>query len=687
MASLPTHNQSIMDQAIIDNEEEVVPSNEEFEESESESESESSGHDHDEKDSLLRQTEHHAAQPSPLRFLQFILSLGSWSPSHGLLKRIFLLGLLIIVYLANGSHLQLQQLENNKNTTDATHAAPPPLCWEDEVFDISRYHNKENQLNATHLEKPTAAWGTLRRREYMENASKTLLSPLCFGSYCTAASNNPPRLKMPNAALLYKTNLNDVTETPIELSGSGRLPSWLVGDFLQTGFRGFESQNNKLDFLFDCFSGLHRLHLNGATQQGTYTASLLKSNYYNASKTTGTIPSSITFGGTSPPTSLTYPQMMKLMVSGEGLLMDNLNVAMAQFDDQLVLLSDTNKMVEFDMKSLAYRKVQDWNKDTFSGLFDIMSSAHPVPHPSLPGKINYVVAIDVPLMRRHKYRFFHIPNTAPGTQRKWIGDIVSDRVAYVHSFATTSNYIIFFEFPMFLKIMSMVKAGGPLHKSMEWLPERGTKVTVMSITTGQILQTFRLDAMFAYHHINAYEEKDNIVVDLAAYNDSSHLSTFDLNILRTNPTDYFPCSQITRVSLFLSTFSDIQPTTTVISPMTCLDLTSVNPIYVQQPYKFVYGVAQYSRGDMWNTLVKINTQLEQENKWAEEDCYPGEPQFVPRPSATSEDDGVVLSIVLSGIKAQSFLLVLDGKTFKEIARIWLPDRTTYLSHGLFVPSK
>jgi hypothetical protein len=120
-----------MDQGIIDNEEGAVTSNEgsigvlELEESES-------GHewdDEEEKDSLLRKTEHHAAQLSPLRFLQSIPFLGRWSPSHGMLKGFFLLCLLIIVvYLMNGWHLQLQQLdEDNKNITDTTDAAPPHL--------------------------------------------------------------------------------------------------------------------------------------------------------------------------------------------------------------------------------------------------------------------------------------------------------------------------------------------------------------------------------------------------------------------------------------------------------------------------------------------------------------------------------------------------------------------------------
>lgn len=60
-------------------------------------------------------------------------------------------------------------------------------------------------------------------------------------------------------------------------------------------------------------------------------------------------------------------------------------------------------------------------------------------------------------------------------------------------------------------------------------------------------------------------------------------------------------------------------------------------------------------------------------KWYESDSlYPGECMFIPRPGAVDEDDGVIVSIVLSAREDVShFLLVLDARTFKEIARAHL----------------
>ena len=45
---------------------------------------------------------------------------------------------------------------------------------------------------------------------------------------------------------------------------------------------------------------------------------------------------------------------------------------------------------------------------------------------------------------------------------------------------------------------------------------------------------------------------------------------------------------------------------------------------------------------------------------------------MPSPSAQTEDDGVLLSVVLDIDKGRSFLLVLDAASLKELARAAAP---------------
>ena len=62
---------------------------------------------------------------------------------------------------------------------------------------------------------------------------------------------------------------------------------------------------------------------------------------------------------------------------------------------------------------------------------------------------------------------------------------------------------------------------------------------------------------------------------------------------------------------------------------------------------------------------------------------PGEPVFVPQHDAKGEDDGVVLSVVLDSNSGQSFLLILDSKSFKEIARALVPHHIPFGIHGQY----
>lgn len=80
-------------------------------------------------------------------------------------------------------------------------------------------------------------------------------------------------------------------------------------------------------------------------------------------------------------------------------------------------------------------------------------------------------------------------------------------------------------------------------------------------------------------------------------------------------------------------------------------------------------------------LYKINTETAQVLEWAEKGCNAGEPVFVPSPGAHDEDDGLILSIVSN--HTTSFLLILDAKSFKEIARATAPHVIPEGLHGQY----
>jgi carotenoid cleavage dioxygenase-like enzyme len=81
--------------------------------------------------------------------------------------------------------------------------------------------------------------------------------------------------------------------------------------------------------------------------------------------------------------------------------------------------------------------------------------------------------------------------------------------------------------------------------------------------------------------------------------------------------------------------------------------------------------------------VKVDVRERGIVAWSAPDAYPGEPLFVARPGATDEDDGVVLSVILDARGEHSYLVVLDGRSFEELARADVPHHIPFGFHGIF----
>ena len=67
--------------------------------------------------------------------------------------------------------------------------------------------------------------------------------------------------------------------------------------------------------------------------------------------------------------------------------------------------------------------------------------------------------------------------------------------------------------------------------------------------------------------------------------------------------------------------------------------------------------------------------------WYKEEHYSGEPIFIPNPNGSSEDDGVLLVIVLDGSTRLSYLLLLDGQSFETLAEARLETFIPMSIHG------
>lgn len=115
------------------------------------------------------------------------------------------------------------------------------------------------------------------------------------------------------------------------------------------------------------------------------------------------------------------------------------------------------------------------------------------------------------------------------------------------------------------------------------------------------------------------------------------------------------------------------------------DLPRINPQYELKPHRYVYSTLNRGKASFFDGIGKTDMQAGTTIVWEDERHTPGEPIFIPRPGATEEDDGVVLTVVFDGNASTSYLLCLDGKTLTEVARAAVHMPVGLGFHGMHVP--
>src|SRR5699024_10581224 len=110
--------------------------------------------------------------------------------------------------------------------------------------------------------------------------------------------------------------------------------------------------------------------------------------------------------------------------------------------------------------------------------------------------------------------------------------------SYMHSFGMTENYIILTEFPLLMNPLRFVTSGKPFIENFQWRPEKGTHFRIIDRYTGELIQTIQTEPFFAFHHVNAFELGNDIVVDIAAYKDANIIREFYLETFLIEQTAF-----------------------------------------------------------------------------------------------------------------------------------------------------
>jgi carotenoid cleavage dioxygenase-like enzyme len=446
---------------------------------------------------------------------------------------------------------------------------------------------------------------------------------------------------------------------------AGAIPPWLNGSLLRNGPAHYGAGKKTLKHWFDGQAMIQKFEISGGNVQ--YSNKFLDTPSKRALVDEGKI--SFPEFATDPCQSL-FGKVFTTFSKKPPTC--NAAVNISPIGGAMAGVTETPLPVQFDAETLNTVGVLKY-EDRLGGH---ITSAHPQHRPGTDRLINYLLRFG----RKSSYLVY--AQAADSLRREVVTRIDIDKPSYMHSFGVTSQYAALVEFPFVVDPLTFIFRRRPFIENYRWRPDRGTRINIIDLDSGNTKLYKSTRPLFAFHHVNAFEDGAFIHMDLAAYDDAAIIDAFYLARLRNGTP--LPAPKLVRVTVDLESEAVEQR---VLSE-NAAELPRIDRACSGSPYRYVYGNGITGAGEFLNSLVKIDVQTGAMIRWQEPDAYPGEPVFVSRParseSAEGEDDGVILTIVLDAAKSSSFLCILDARTLTEIARAYAPHAIPFGFHGGFV---
>ncbi|XP_026138906.1 beta-carotene oxygenase 2b [Carassius auratus] len=507
----------------------------------------------------------------------------------------------------------------------------------------------------------------------------------------------------------------DETPERIATTITGNIPSWIKGNFLRNGPGKFEIGRSSFNHWFDGMALMHQFHIEDG--KVTYMSRFLNSE--NLEHNRIMVSEFGTVALPDPCKNFFQRFLSRFELPKQS---DNANVSFVQYKGDYYVSTETNFMHKIDPQTLETKEKVDWSK------FVVVNGATAHPHVD-PDGTTYNMGNSY-TRKGAFYNIIMVPSKKVNPNDTLEGATVvcsipsedKTRPSYYHSFAMSENYVVFIEQPIkmdLLKIVTSRLRGKGINEGVYWDPRRNTVFHVINKHTGKLsLIKYFAKPLSTFHQINCYEENDFLIMDMCCSDDGQAINNYLIQnlkksgsaldevyntmcrvfprrfVLPLNIDSHTPCGQNLNTRLN-STATAIK---TDNNKVFCthedlhgndlhdyggLEFPQINySMCNSRPYRYFYGCGfRHLVGD---SLIKMDLQGKQIKVWKHAGMYPSEPIFVSSPGAVEEDDGVILSVVITPNQDKStFLLVLDAKTFEELGRAEVPVNIPYGFHGTF----
>jgi carotenoid cleavage dioxygenase len=254
-----------------------------------------------------------------------------------------------------------------------------------------------------------------------------------------------------------------------------------------------------------------------------------------------------------------------------------------------------------------------------------------------------------------------------------------------HDMAFSENYAILNDLPLFWdpEILAM---GAHVPRYYPDIPTRFAVVPRRGST--EDIRWFEADPTYVLHWINAYEDGDWLVLDgffqhdpMPAKDPSTpkHLSLYrsiDLNRLQARPHRW-RFNLVTGETKEESLSERVQ------------EFGMINPAVAGTDYRYTYNMTATPGWFLFDGLVKQDVRTGTEERYAfDEGVFASETPFAPRPNATAEDDGYLVTFTTDVNHDRSECLIFDATRLTDgpVARVRLPERISSGTHSCWTPA-
>lgn len=514
----------------------------------------------------------------------------------------------------------------------------------------------------------------------------------------------------------------------MELTVTGKIPAYAAGTLYRTGpgkseVQTEEGQTFHISHWFDGFSQTHRFQIIDSGESEP-TRVLYNSRYSTDElieyvRKTGAL-AKLSFGQKRDPCKTVFNKVQSEYVPPSGPSGVNIGVTLSvnmpgldvQQDEEqsgrwgaangirtLYAKTDYNGFMKLDPETLEPIGLAS-QASLHPELTGRLAASHARSDPKTGDMFNF----NLELGATCTYRVFGV---SASTGKTTILATFPGTPAYLHSLLITEDYVLLCVWnahidPVSLADKSLIDAILPTDPSLP-----ATWYVVDRKHGNGLVATYESPAFFCFHTINSWQEpskedptKTDIVADLVRMDGTEFLSSlyYDNLISSRSTAKEFAAkrgdalrSTITRFrlpALPSSSSSEILKATVEWSTCKSLspELPTMNPSLVTTKHRYVYATTFRGEATLTDAIMKFDCETQESRLWAHHGHSPGEAIFVANPEGVSEDDGVLLSVVLDGMAGNSYLLCLDARDLTELGRAHVKGVVGFGFHGQHVPT-